>query len=71
MLCMGTKKSKTFGDIAIEKGYISEAVLEEAIVRQKKYQSKGQYPLLGIVLLRMGKISSTQLLEIIVEMEKG
>ncbi|GAB4153687.1 MAG: hypothetical protein Kow00107_03990 [Planctomycetota bacterium] len=68
---MSEARKKTFGDIAVAKGYITEEVLEKALIEQKKYQSKGQYPLLGIVLLRMGKITNTQLIEIILEMEKS
>ena len=65
---MSKKKSKSFGAIAVEKGFITEKTLEEAIVNQKRFQSTGRYPLIGIVLLKMGKITSSQLMEIILEM---
>ena len=68
---MEKQKKKTFGEIAIAKGYITEETLDMAIVNQKRFQSSGRYPLIGVVLLKMGKITSAQLMEIILEMGKA
>ncbi len=63
-------KRRNFGDVALEKGYISEETLKKALELQKKEQKRGRYPLLGLVLLKMGAITSTQLIEIILELEE-
>ncbi len=63
-------KSRNFGVVALEKGYISEETLKKALELQKKEQKRGRYPLLGLVLLKMGAITSTQLIEIILELEE-
>ena len=66
---METDNRKTFGEIALEKGFISQETLDAALQKQKSLQDQGRYPLLGIVLLRMGVITGSQLIEIIIEME--
>ena len=63
-------KRRNFGDVALRKGYISEETLKKALEIQKKEQKRGRYPLLGLVLLKMGAITSTQLIEIILELEE-
>ncbi len=63
-------KKKTFGSIAIEMGYLTEEVLSKALKLQSKEQGVGRYPRLGVTLLKMGALTSTQLIEIMVELER-
>ncbi|MFA4984991.1 MAG: hypothetical protein WC712_00245 [Candidatus Brocadiia bacterium] len=62
---------RNFGDIALEKKYVTEANLKTALELQKKQRTVGRYPMIGLILLRMGVITSTQLIEIICEMERS
>jgi len=55
-----------FGAIAVRKGFISEAELDEALSRQKQIiEEKGRRELIGLVMLEMGFLSSAQLIEIL------
>ncbi|MDZ7814782.1 MAG: hypothetical protein U5N86_01880 [Planctomycetota bacterium] len=57
---------KTFGNIAIEKGYITEDALDRALVLQARLRNRGRHEKIGILLLRLGEISSEQLLDVLV-----
>ena len=57
---------KTFGEIAIEKGYVTEDALDRALVMQAKLRSRGRHEKIGIVLLRLGDLTSEQLLDVLV-----
>ena len=67
---MTGKKRLNFGGIAIAKGFITEETLDEAIKKQKRFQSQGRYPRIGIILLKMGKITSAQLMSVMLELER-
>lgn len=60
------KPRMLFGAIAVRKGFISEAELEEALARQKQMvEQQGKHELIGLVMLEMGFLSNAQLIEIL------
>lgn len=60
-----------FGVIAQRKQYVSLEDVERALAVQRDLGDQGQrHKLLGIIMLELGMLSSTQLLDILQEMEK-
>lgn len=60
------KPRMLFGAIAVSKGFISEAQLEDALARQKQMiEEQGKRELIGLVMLEMSILSNAQLIEIL------
>lgn len=50
-------KTKKFGQIALEKGYITKKDLEEALAEQRKFKEKGiLHKKIGSILLEKGSL---------------
>lgn len=65
------RQTEPFGAIAIRKGFITPAQLEEALEIQKRMDEKGEkHKLIGIILLEMGALSTSELIEVLQEMDK-
>ena len=61
---------KPFGQIAIQKGFIKEAQLEQALSIQSQQEGEDR-KLLGIVMLEAGLLSNEQLIQILQRYEHG
>jgi hypothetical protein len=65
---------RLFGEVAIEKGWVGEAQIYEALTVQERLRNDGkQVPLLGQVLVELGHLSPEQvqqLIEILYPVEK-
>ena len=60
---------KLFGEVAFEKGYVTTEVLYEALTIQAKAEVNGQpYMFLGQILMELGRMSETQVLEVLSEL---
>lgn len=59
-----------FGAIAVEKGFVEESQLREALARQQQIVDEGgKHEVLGIVMLEMGLLSNGQLIEMLKYLE--
>jgi len=58
-----------FGEIAIRMGFITHEQLDEALKLQKQIDKEGSHELLGVLLLREGMLSNSQLIQILKYME--
>ena len=59
-------KGRRFGEIAIEKGYVTESQVERALAVQERVDEEGgEHRLIGLVMLSEGYISTTQLIEML------
>ena len=59
-----------FGQVAIRKGYLSEQQIHDALAHQLNLKEKGEkHKLIGMVLLEMGALGTTELIDILKEME--
>ncbi|MDE0960748.1 MAG: hypothetical protein OSB09_08200 [Planctomycetota bacterium] len=57
---------RLFGEVAIEKGWVGEAQIYEALTVQERLRSAGkQVPLLGQVLVELGHLAPEQVQELI------
>ncbi len=65
---------RLFGEVAIEKGWVSEAQIYQALTVQERLRNDGkQVPLLGQVLVELGHLSPEQvqqLIEVLYPVEK-
>jgi len=65
MVAMPQKK-ELFGEIAVKKGYVTNEQVEEALREQKEIEkSSGKHKLIGIVMLELGMIGTTELIDIL------
>lgn len=59
-----------FSAIAQRRNYVTAENIERArAVQQEKYEQDKEYKLLGIIMLELGMLSSSQLLDILREIE--
>ncbi len=68
---MALKKfKKRFGEIAVEKGFITLDQLQEGLDLQKNNDSKGlEHRLIGSILYRQGYMTMEQVIEVLKKME--
>ncbi len=63
---------RPFGQIVVDRGLATRAQIDKALRAQRESDERGEpHKLIGIVLLEMGIISSTQLIQILKEYEQG
>jgi hypothetical protein len=67
---MAHGQSRAFGQIALDKGFIVESDLSKALEMQAAFRAIGRYPMIGMLLLKNGAINSSQLIEVLIELEK-
>lgn len=61
-----------FGAFAIRKGYATPREIQEGVAEQDRRERAGQpRPLLGMMLLQMGVLTTDQMIEILREMEQA
>ncbi|MHC4935692.1 MAG: hypothetical protein ACYTGJ_05700 [Planctomycetota bacterium] len=59
------KYRSLFGEVALERGYVTAAQLFEALTAQLKGRKQGREKLLGQVLLELGYLTPDQLQDVI------
>lgn len=69
-LCIGrqisvSKKTKRFGEIAVDKGFASKEDVKKALKIQEDLKSEGEHVLIGIIMLTNEMLSNEQLIEIL------
>jgi hypothetical protein len=58
-----------FGQVAVRKGYINQQQVTDALSRQKHITSSGfPHKLIGLIMLEMGVLGTTELIEVLREM---
>ena len=60
-----TKKTKKFGEIAVEKGYVTTEDVGKALTYQRSLRKKGENELIGIIMLKHDMLSNKQLIDIL------
>lgn len=59
-----------FGVFAIRKGYATSSDIQEGVAKQETFERQGKpRPLLGLLLLQSGVLTTDQMIEILKEME--
>jgi hypothetical protein len=65
----GAAGREPFGQVAVRKGYVTQAQVAEALVRQKEIVAQGApHKLIGMIMLEMGALGTTELIEVLREM---
>ncbi len=65
----GAGSREPFGQTAIRKGYVTQPQVEEALSRQKEITQNGApHKLIGMIMLEMGALGTTELIETLREM---
>ena len=55
-----------FGQVAVEKGFITGSQVHAALDRQQRLREEGtQHKLIGMVLLEMGALGTTELIDVL------
>lgn len=58
-----------FGQVAIRKGYVSDVQVTDALSRQRQLNTDGAaHKLIGMIMLEMGALGTTELIEILREL---
>ncbi len=64
-----TPVKEPFGQIAVRKGYVSQAQVTDALGRQKTLLDSGApRKLIGMIMLEMGALGTTELIDILREL---
>ncbi len=67
----GPAARKLFGEIAVHKGYCHRRDIDHALKIQRKLSASGSPPkMLGLIMLEEGLIDNTQLIDLVVELNK-
>jgi hypothetical protein len=56
---------KKFGEIAVEKGFVSEHDVEKALLLQARLKQEGCSELIGMIMLKNDMLTNEQLIEIL------
>ena len=65
----GGTRREPFGQTAVRKGYISQQQVTDALTQQKEIaQSGAPHKLIGMIMLEMGALGTTELIDILREM---
>jgi len=67
----GTSSKKSlFGQVAINKGYVTDLQVQDALYQQNDLGERGEkHKLIGMVMLEMGVLGTTELIEILRAMD--
>jgi len=58
-----------FGQVAVRKGYITQQQVTDALTRQKDLvQAGAAHKLIGMIMLEMGALGTTELIEVLREL---
>ncbi len=62
----GSSPRKLFGQVAIQKGFVTQFQVNTALDRQVNLSKEGtKHKLIGMVLLEMGALGTTELIDIL------
>lgn len=64
-----TKKRELFGEIAVRMNFATKNQIEKALKRQAELKKRGKHKLIGIILLEMNILGSTELIAVLKEIE--
>ena len=64
-MIMKQKKLKKFGEIAVEKGYVTSEDVQKALAYQRSIRKKGENELIGIIMLKHEMLTNEQLIDIL------
>lgn len=65
-------KQKLFGEVAVEKGYITAAQLTQALIEQDRIcQDEQRYRFVGEILVELGHMSDRQVLDVLSVVHEG
>lgn len=65
----GQPRREPFGQVAIRKGYVTPQQVTEALSRQEDIAAGGHaHKLIGMIMLEMGALGTTELIEVLREM---
>ncbi|OHB74211.1 MAG: hypothetical protein A2Z34_10280 [Planctomycetes bacterium RBG_16_59_8] len=63
-------RKEPFGRVAVRKGFVTEKEVDEALHFQRQLAQRGEkHKLIGIIMLEMGMLGTTELIDILKEME--
>ena len=65
MIMKQTKKLKKFGEIAVEKGYVTSQDVQKALSIQRSLRKEGENELIGIIMLKQDMLTNEQLIDIL------
>jgi len=64
------KKPELFGQVAIRMGFVKTKDIQKALKIQEERKKKGKkHKLIGLILLEMGALGTTELITVLQEME--
>ena len=59
----------TFGQLAVRKGYVTPAHVEEALrIQRELIEQSGIRKLIGMIMLEMGALGTTELIDVVKEL---
>jgi len=65
----GADPREPFGQVAVRKGYVTQNQVTEALSRQQAIATSGSaHKLIGMIMLEMGALGTTELIEVLREM---
>ena len=65
----GLPGREPFGQVAVRKGYVTQVQVTEALARQKSIAEDGAaHKLIGMIMLEMGALGTTELIDVLREM---
>lgn len=68
----GAAKREPFGQVAVRRGVVSEQQVHEALTLQRRLHESGEkHKLIGMILLEMGALDTTDLIDILKSLEIG
>ena len=65
----GAGTRQRFGQTAVRKGYVTQQQVDEALAQQKNLATQGApHKLIGMIMLEMGALGTTELIDVLREM---
>ena len=66
-----TPQRSTFGQVAVRKGFATQQQVKDALERQVRVREEtGKHKLIGLVMLEMGILGTTELIDILKDMNR-
>ncbi|MBI2930179.1 MAG: hypothetical protein HYY16_00890 [Planctomycetes bacterium] len=67
----GRTPREPFGQVAVRKGYVTQEQVRHALEVQQNLATTGQrHKLIGLVMLEMGMLGTTELIEVLKEIDQ-
>jgi hypothetical protein len=66
----GAKPREQFGQVAVRKGYVTQSQVTDALREQQRLTETGAaHKLIGLVMLELGILGTTELIEVLKDLE--